>query len=149
MKACTQVEIKAEKEDIWSFITDYSKWVENIKAIKAVEVIEEGESFLGFKWKETRVMFGKEADEVMWVTDVVENEMYRTRAESHGSVYNTTISIVDHGSHCVLSQEFEGIPQKFMGKIMMGLMGGMMKKSTEKAVYQDLVDIKNYIENQL
>jgi hypothetical protein len=148
MKAKVGIEIKATKEAIWAFITDESKWVDNIKAILEVEVKEKPETFLGFKWKETREMFGKKATEIMWVTDMEENKYYVTRAESHGAVYITRVTIEEKEETCILSQSFEGIPQKLMGKIMMGLMGGMMKKSTEKAVYEDLVDIKNYVENK-
>lgn len=146
MKASASIEIKGTKEQIWQFVTDYTKWVDHIKAILAVEVINEVDGFLGFKWKETRKMFGKEADEIMWVTHAVDNQLYKTRAESHGSIYITSVSIEDKGDRCILSQEFQGNPQKMMGKIMMGMMGGMMRKSTEKALYDDLVDIKKYIE---
>lgn len=148
MKAYASIEIKAPKEVIWAFITDETKWVDNIKAILNVQVIEKPECFLGFKWKETRLMFGKEADEVMWVTDVEENVMYKTRAESHGSVYITTVAIEEKDDACILSQSFEGHPQGFMGKIMMKLLGNMMKKSTEKAVQEDLNEIKSYIESK-
>lgn len=147
MKASVGIEIRASKEDIWTFIVDHRKWVENIKAIIAVEVIDQSTTFLGFKWKETRVMFGKEADETMWVTDVSENNFYKTRAESHGSIYITTVTIEEKDGYCILTQEFDGQPQKMIGKIMMGIMGGMMRKSTEKALYDDLLDIKNFIEH--
>ncbi len=147
MKASASIEINASKEQIWKFVTDYTKWVENITAILAVEVIKESDTFLGFKWRETRMMFGKKGDEIMWVTDAIENKLYKTRAESHGSIYITTVSIEDIDDGCILMQEFEGQPQKIMGKIMMGLMGSMMKKSTETALYADLVDIKSYVEN--
>lgn len=147
MKASVSIEINASKEQIWTFVTDHTKWVNHIQAIMAVEVINASETFLGFKWKETRMMFGKEADEVIWVTELVENEYYKTRAESHGSIYITSVTIEPSKNGCLLKQEFEGQPQKFMGKIMMGLMGGMMKKSTEKALYVDLQDIKKAVEN--
>lgn len=146
MKLSVYIEINASKEQIWRFITDRAKWVDHIGSVLAVTVINESDAFLGFKWRETRMMFGKEADETMWVTDVVENQLYKTRAESHGSVYITTISIEDKGDKCILRQEFEGIPQKLMGKIMLGVMGGMIRKLTEKELYADLVDIKSYLE---
>ena len=147
MKAFASVKIYASKEEIWAMVTDPTKWTENIRAILKVEVIEEGHDFLGFKWKETREMFGKEANETMVVTDLKENEMYKTRAESHGSVYITTVSIEEKEDYCILSQSFEGMPQKLMAKVMMKLMGNSIKKSTEKALKEDLLDIKTYVEN--
>ena len=79
MKASASVEINGSKEQIWRFVTDYTKWVANITAILAVEVINESDTFLGFKWRETRMMFGKEAEEIIWVTDVIENQLYKMR----------------------------------------------------------------------
>lgn len=150
MKATSSIEIKASKEKVWQMVTDYLHWSEFISAILKVEVLEEPSSnFMGFKWKETRMMFGKEATEIMWVTDVKVNSYYKTRAESHGAVYLTNVSIEEKGDVSILTQEFEGLPQKLLGKIMMGLMGGMMKKATEKGFYVDLVNMKQYVENQM
>lgn len=147
MKVSASIEINVSKEKLWEVVTDYSKWKSFITSILDVEVLEEAvDSFKGFKWKETRMMFGKEATEVMWVTDFEVNSYYKTRAESHGSVYESTVEIKENGATCILTQGFEGFPQKIMGKIMMGLMGSMMNKSTEKALYKDLEDIKKYAE---
>ena len=147
MKAFASIKIYASKEEIWAMVTDPRKWTENIRAILKVEVIEEGHDFLGLKWQETREMFGKQADETMVVTDLKENEMYKTRAESHGSVYITTVSIEEKEDYCILCQSFEAMPQKLMAKVMIKLMGNLMKKSTEKALKEDLLDIKDYVEN--
>ncbi len=150
MKATSSIEIKANKEKVWQMVTDYSHWSEFIPAILKVEVLEEPSSnFIGFKWKETRTMFGKEATETMWVTDAKVNSYYKTRAESHGAVYLTNVILEEKGDVTILTQEFEGLPQKFFGKFMMGLMGGMMKKSTEKAFYVDLLDMKQHVENHM
>lgn len=147
MKASASIEINSSKEEVWQMVTDYLHWQEYVSAIQKVEILEKPtEGFSGLKWKETRMMFGKEAVETMWVTESEVNSYYRTRAESHGSIYLSLVKIEEKGEGCILTQGFEGVPQTFLGKLMMGVMGGMMKKSTEKALYADLVDMKNYIE---
>jgi len=147
MKVSASIEIDSSKEKIWQIVTDYAHWQEFISAIQKVEILDNPtDGFNGLKWKETRTMFGKEAEETMWVTESEENSFYKTRAESHGSIYLSLVKIEDKGDSCILTQGFEGIPQSFIGKLMMGVMGGMMKKSTEKALYADLNDMKNYIE---
>ena len=88
MKIKAKVSIKGKKEDVWDVITDIEGSVERISAIESVEILEKpATGILGLKWKETRTMFGKEATEIMWVTDAKENEYYQTRAESHGALY--------------------------------------------------------------
>ncbi len=147
MKASASIEINSSKEEVWQMVTDYSHWQEFVSAIQKVEILEKpSDGIKGLKWKETRTMFGKEAEETMWVTESEVNSYYKTKAESHGSIYLSLVKIEEKGEACILTQGFEGLPQSFLGKLMMGVMGGMMKKSTEKALYADLTDMKNYIE---
>ena len=54
--------INAPRERIWNVITDFDTWSDTISGIIAVEVIDKPESgVVGLKWRETRMMFGKEA----------------------------------------------------------------------------------------
>lgn len=143
MKLQTKININAPKEKIWDMITDIENAVSRISGIDDIEVLEKPESgFKGFKWKETRTLFGKTATEIMWVTDVKENESYKTRAESHGMVYLTDVYISSEDDQNFLHQDFEGIPQTFGAKMMMVITGFMFRSATKKAVMKDLEDIK-------
>lgn len=147
MKVETELEIKGTKEDIWKVVTDIEGSKQVISAIKDIEVLEKPvDGFLGFKWKETRTMFGKEATEVMWVVESEENEYYRTRAESHGAVYLSSIWIEENEDGCTLHMGFESQTVSFGGRLMDLLFGRMMAKSTQKALHEDLLDIKRHIE---
>ena len=84
----------------------------------------------------------------MWITDAVENQSYKTRAESHGAVYVTKFDLAEQGDKVQLTMNFEGVPQTFGAKVMSALTGGMFKKATEKALMQDLLDIKAKVENK-
>ncbi|MGI9263993.1 MAG: SRPBCC family protein, partial [Gammaproteobacteria bacterium] len=69
MKVSTSIDIASPAENVWAVITDIENCVGRISSILDIEVLEKPETgFVGFKWKETRKMFGKEATEVMWVT---------------------------------------------------------------------------------
>lgn len=147
MKVETGLEIKGTKETIWKVITDIEGSKQVISAIKDIEVLDKpADGFLGFKWKETRTMFGKEANEIMWVIESEENEYYRTRAESHGAVYLSSIWIEENEDRCILNRGFESQAVSFGGRLMDMFFGRMMAKSTEKALHEDLLDIKRYIE---
>ena len=147
MKIKSKVSIKGRKEDVWHAITDIEGSVEMISAIESIEILEKPESgILGLKWKETRPMFGKEATEIMWITDVKENEYYQTRAENHGAVYISRLEINEVGQETKLTMGFEGEAQSFGAKIMSFLTGFMFKGATEKALKQDLIDIKAFVE---
>ncbi len=143
MKISCTTQINAPKEKVWDIITNIEKAAEHISGIKSVEVLEKPHSgVIGLKWKELRVMFGKEAEETMWITEAEENSHYQTRAESHGAIYISKLSIKEENGASHLTMSFDGQAQTTGAKIMSALMGWMFKKGTIKAVEQDLADIK-------
>jgi len=98
MKIHVETKIDRKIEDVWQAIIDIENSVDIISGIQELEVLERPESgMVGFKWKETRIMFGKSATETMWITDLKENEYYNVRAESHGAIYKSIISVVEEG----------------------------------------------------
>lgn len=149
MKVQAHVNINAPKEAVWNVISDIDAAVERISAIQKVEVLDRPESgLIGLKWRETRTMFGKEATEVMWITEAAENEFYRTRAESHGAIYISELRIESNGEGAKLTMEFDGEPQTMGAKIMTVLTGFLFKSATIKAIQQDLDDIKAHVEGR-
>ena len=91
-------------------------------------------------------MFGKEATEVMWVTDSVDNEYYCTRAESHGSVYISRLSLTESAGITSLTMSFSGEAQSLIAKVLSMLMGIFIKGAMVKELQRDLADIKNFVE---
>lgn len=148
MKISVNVNIDAPKEKVWKVITDFKNSVTNIEAITAVEILEEPkDSLIGFKWKETRNMFGKEASETMWITEAEENSYYQTRAENHGSVYISRLNVEENNGVTNLRMDFDGQPQSFGAKVMGAIFGLFFKGSMRKAVQRDLEDIKKVVES--
>lgn len=134
MNAFVEININGTKEAIWNVISDIKNSHKNINGIQKIEILEEAsESLIGLKWRETRIMFGKEATEDMWITHAEANTYYKTRAESHGAVYITTLRIEEKENLCILSMKFESESVSFGAKVMNIIFSGMMKKSTEKA----------------
>ena len=148
MKLSVFVEIEKPIEEVWNAIIDFENCSNYIESIIKLEVIDQPiDTLLGFKWKETRVMFGKESSETMWITDYVENEYYQTRAESHGSIYISRLSVEGVGENTKLTMSFTTEAQTFIAKIFSVCLGFMVKGSMRKAVFKDLIDIKNHLES--
>lgn len=147
MRVSSQVDINASAKTVWNVVTDIENSANTISAIQKVEILEKPKAKLvGLKWRETRTMFGKTATEVMWITGAAEASHYETRAESHGSIYTTRITLQPHEGGTRLQMDFEGKPVTFGAKLMWGLMGFMFKGATRKALQKDLDDIKKKIE---
>lgn len=139
--------IGAPREDVWRLITDIDSWEDTISGIVGVEVIDRPNSgVVGLKWRETRVMFGKEADETMWITAAEPNRFYETRAESHGSIYTTRLSLDDANENTVLTMQFSAKPTSIAAK-MMSAMTFMFSGTLRKMLEKDLADIRQAAEN--
>jgi len=147
MEISLDVAISGSRKDVWKVITDVENAAQTISGIEKIEVLEKpADGLIGLKWRETRTLFGKTATEVMWITDVKENTSYQTRAESHGAVYVSGLSIADEGRTTRLTMTFRSFPQTFGAKMMAAIMGVFFKKATVNALRKDLEDIKKAVE---
>lgn len=148
MQAKVSIEISKPKESVWAAITDIENCADMLSSILNIEVLEQPpQSLIGLKWQETRKMFGKEATETMWITEAVENEYYCTRAESHGAIYISKLSLVQTGESTLLTMSFTGQAQTFIAKVMSAIMSPMIKNSMNKELQKDLNDIKKHVES--
>ena len=148
MNVTVDIEIKRPKELVWQVITDIDNWQNVISSILKINVLNKpSNGLVGLKWEETREMYGKESTETMWITDTLQNEYYTTRAESHGSVYITKVSLIENSGGSVLTMSFDGPPQTFLAKILSFLLKSLIGKSIKKALIKDLNEIKFHVEN--
>ncbi len=149
MEVSVNVVIDSPKARVWQVITDIDNAVNFISAIIDLEVLERpADGLVGLKWRETREIFGKEADETMWITDSEPEVYYQTRAENHGAVYISRLSLREENDQTTLTMSFSGEAETWFAKLMSLVMSAFMKNSMVKMLQQDLDDIKNYIENQ-
>ncbi len=143
-----QLAIKGSKAAVWAAITDIENAAQFINGIESIEILEKPASGLvGLKWRETRMLFGKPASADKWITEAVENEFYKTRAESDGFVFLSTMSISERpGDGVILSSVHDSQPQSIGAKLMSMPMGLLFKGVAKKALLQDLNDIKTAVE---
>ena len=142
-----QVAINGSRAAIWAAITDIENASETISGIKNIEVLEKPASGLvGLKWRETRMLFGKAATADKWITDAAESEFYKTRAESDGFVFVSTIRISESRDGMTLTSSHDSKPQGLVAKMMSIPMGLLFKGVAKKALRQDLIDIKAAVE---
>ena len=149
MGISASVDVHGRPEDVWSVITNIDDAVQKISAIEEVEILERpDEGLVGLKWRETRQMFGKSATEVMWITDVEPNQLYQTRAERHGSIYVSRLSVEPQGDGSRLTMAFDATPQNLFAKVMGATVGKLFEKATRDALQKDLEDIKAVVEGR-
>jgi uncharacterized membrane protein len=143
-----EVSIDGTKGAIWAVITDIKNAPNIMSGIESIEVLSTPASgVVGLRWRETRMYFGKPAAVEKSITDAVENEFYKTKAESDGFVFFSTLRISKSNGGITLTSSHDTIPQGIAAKlkaIPMVLFRGVIKK----ALLQDLTDIKSAVERQ-
>src|SRR5882724_10976597 len=144
-----QVTINGSKAAIWAAITNIESAAETISGIENIEVLEKpANGLVGLKWRETRMLFGKPATVEKWITDAVDNEFYKTKAESDGFVFLTTKSISEGSGGITLTEAHESKPQSIVAKLMSVPMLFLFKGVVKKALLKDLNDIKAAVEQE-
>ena len=144
-----QVTISGSKAAIWAAITNIEHASETIRGIEGIEVLEKpAKGLVGLRWRETRMLFGKPATAEKWITDAVENEFYKTRAESDGFVFLSTTSISESSGVVTLTSSHDSQPQTIVARLMSIPMGLLFKGVAKKTLLQDLIDIKAAVERK-
>jgi len=144
-----QVTINGSREAIWAAITNIENASDTISGIERIEVLEKpANGLVGLKWRETRMLFGKPATADKWITDAAENRFYKTRAESDGFVFLSTMSLSESSAGVTLTSVHDSKPQSIVAKVMSIPMGLLFKGVAKKALLQDLNDIKASVERK-
>ncbi|MBU2881362.1 SRPBCC family protein [Psychrosphaera sp. B3R10] len=150
MHTKTQITVNSNIEDVWQTITDIEHSSEVISSINSIEILKKGDSDkVGLTWRESRIMMGKEAFETMWISEISPNQYYVVLAESHKTKYRSVVSVTAiSNDKTELTMEFTGEPQGAFTKILSTIMMPFFKGSLTKMLHQDLIDIKQYVENK-
>lgn len=142
----SSIHIDAPPEQVYAEITDLERAPERISGIKKLEVLTEGPFGPGTRFRETRVMFGKEATEEMEVSEVDPGRGYIVEAESCGCRYRSGFTLIPEGGGTDLEFTFHATPTGLMGRVMSAVMMPVMKRSMCKLLRQDMEDIKRSCE---
>jgi hypothetical protein len=144
-----QVTINGSKAAIWAVVTNIENAAELISGIDKIEILQKpANGLVGLRWRETRMLFGKPASVDKWITDAAENEFYKTRAESDGFIFLSTITIAESSGGMTLTSIHDSQPQTLGTRIMGIPMALFFKGVAKKALMQDLNDIKSAIERK-
>jgi carbon monoxide dehydrogenase subunit G len=136
-------EVAASPERVWSIITDLEGYAEVLSGVERTERIDDGQGFgVGTRWRETRVVFGKESTEEMEVTDVEDGHSYTVSSESRGTRYTSMLRVepIDD-DRSRLSMSFGAQPAATASRLLAATIGRAFQGATRKMLQRDLDDI--------
>ncbi len=142
----TSIRVSAPQELVFDALADLDRAPERISGIRRVERLTDGPVGKGTRWRETRIMFGKEATEELEMTSFDPPRGYTVDCESCGCVYSSTFRVRPEGRETVVELEFTGRGTNILSKVMGAIMGPLMKRAMLKCINQDLADLKAFIE---
>lgn len=128
----------------FEYATNLEKAAERIEGIQKLEVLTEGPVGVGTRFRETRVMFKREATEEMEITKFSPPTSYEVEATSHGCHYHTIFTFTPKGEGTEVELVFNAHALTMTAKIMSFVMAPLMR-SAMKCIGQDLDDLARAI----
>ena len=142
----TTKRIEAPQAAVFGVFSDLDRAEDRLSGVVRLERLTDGPVGKGTRFRETRVMFKKEATEVLEITDFEPPQRYTVGCESCGCLYTTTFHFVPNGNVTDVEVEMEARPVSFMAKLTAPLMGLMFSKAMQKCFDKDLEELKQAAE---
>lgn len=147
MKVKANCTINATKVELFNAFSDLKNLANNVRAIKGIELLTPGDVGIGSKFKETRVMFGKESSETMEITQFSPPDYFKEEAQSNGMHYVTEWRFIDEGNKTTVSIDFSGTATTIAAKLL-NVLFSFMTGGMKKAFLADMDDLKKMLEQE-
>lgn len=134
--------IKAPINLVFKTVSEIENFSKAIPHIMRVEFLSENKSGIGARFRETRLMRGKEVSTELEVTEFVQDSHVRLVAESHGTVWDMLFEVSPNNGGTELTMTMDARAYRLLPKILNPLMKGMVRRAIE----QDMDMVKSFCE---
>lgn len=135
--------IDAPLEVVFETISDIRNFSKAVPDIVNVEFLSDIQAGVGARFRETRVMRGREASTVLEVTEYVDDERIRLVSDSHGAIWDSEFTVRQHAATTELTLKMDARPRTFLARLMVPITRGFVQKALEK----DMDAVKRWCEN--
>lgn len=118
-----------------------------IPAITRIEMLDEGPVRVGSRWRETRVMYGKEHTETLEITGMEPGRSIRVGCTSCGCRYETEFRFATDGDGTLVELHCDAKALTLGAKLMTPL-SMLMMGSMKKAMLGDMTSLGAYLEKR-
>ena len=134
--------VDAPADVVFRTVADIGHFSQAVPHIVNVEFLSEVRSGVGTRFRETRVMNGREASTELEVTEYVENDRVRIVSEAGGAVWDTVFTVSPAAEGTELSMVMDARPRTLSARLAVPLMLRMVKG----AVARDMDAVKAFCE---
>jgi len=134
--------IAAPIDRVFQTVSNIEGFSEAVTDILNVEFLTEQKIGVGTRFKETRMIGGREASTILEVTEYVENERVRLVTDTFGTIWDSVFTVRGEGDATVLELTMDAKPYKLLPRLLNPLMKGGMTK----ALTSDMDAVKAHCE---
>ena len=134
--------IAAPVDRVFETVAHIENFQKAVSHITDVEFLSETRSGVGTRFRETRLMRGREATTELEVTEYTPNERVRLVSDAGGTIWDTVFTVQASNGGTELSMEMEGKPYRLTSRLVNPLISGMVGRAVES----DMDAVKAYCE---
>ncbi|MDE2691549.1 MAG: SRPBCC family protein [Acidobacteriota bacterium] len=134
--------INASLGTVFRAVSDLDHFSKAVPQIDRIEVLSDTAAGVGTRFRETRLVGGRETASELEVAELVENEKVRYVSDTFGTRWNSTFTVARVGERTRLTMTIEGRPHTLLSR----LAAPLMRLLTAKGVAADMKGIKAYAE---
>ena len=135
--------IAAPADKVFAAVADVRQFSRAVENIERVEFVSDTRTGLGTRFRETRIMRGREATVELEITEFAAPERVRFLSEAGGVKWDTVFTVAAaRGGSTRLTLVMEATPLTFAARLMVPLMKCMVRK----AIAADMDAVKVYCE---
>jgi carbon monoxide dehydrogenase subunit G len=135
--------IDAPSEIVFDTVADIRQFSKALPHVVKYEFQSEVQSGVGTRFRERRLMNGKEATTELELTEFVENDRVRLVADDgYGTVWDTLFTVKAENGSTVLTMTMDAKSYKWLAKIIVFFIKAMVRRAVER----DLDFVKAFCE---
>lgn len=136
-------------ENVFGTLATVEEFATAVPHIIKVEFLSDKKQGLGTRFRETRMMNGKEAMTELEITEFAENRLVRYLSEAGGTIWDTIfeveeVEVEESEKQTEMSMRMKAIPKSLFTQIFVPMILGMISKAVE----DDMDSIKEYCEKR-
>ena len=137
--------VNAPVANVFEVYSDFGNAAARVDGIENIELLTDEPIGKGTRFRETRIMFGRESTEEMKVTEFEPNRKYTVEAFSCGAHFQTVFRFEPQGNSTNVEVELKTRSVSWFAKLMSPL-GFLMAGSMKKMFESDIDQLKSYCE---
>jgi len=137
-----ETKIEAPPAEVFDAVAHIDNFSDIVDAVTNVEFLSEERRGVGTRFRETRVVKGREGTSVLEVTEYRSGEHLRVISDEGGTVWDTVFTVAPDGDGTLLTMAMDAKPHKFAARVMNPFIGPMIRKAIES----DMAQVKAHCE---